>query len=148
MGKPNRWLFLRHPEGFDDQMLETFRASCKVWQAKIEAILEGWDHLSPYHKMLKPSYEFFPIEVDDEGKIVRLPLGGNLSYGAAKTFEDAFPSELFEFFPMWFQLDLDWGMQGAPRPLKTIRWAPVQPAWDRNKLRNQHFFRRPSDDSE
>ena len=139
----NRWFHLRHPEGFDDTFFQTFRAECRIWRAYIEAVLEGWDYLSPGRSGIpKPVYEFGEAMLEEDGKVVTFSIGGEVSYGALKFFEDEFPQQLYMDFPLWFRLDLEFGRRDLLGWSPVTRWWPLIDPEKREAVRSSPLFQR------
>lgn len=107
MSEPDRWLHLRHPEGFSDAQLALFQAHCRIWRAYTEAVLAEWATLEPGGGPA-PRYVFF--EPTREGDTVTLPVGGEQTLASRAMFEDAASHLLSDFFPLRFRLGLEEGL--------------------------------------
>lgn len=125
MGVPNRWMHLRHPDGFDDAMFEMFRAQCDVWQAYVQAVTRHWSVLESRGR--PPEYEFFLPERSPDRRVVTLPVGGYQTLGSRATFEDANSRLLWDYLPLEMKKLLDEGLTetiNSTRGPETF-WRPV-----------------------
>ena len=104
----NRWLHLRHPDGFDDDMFECFVAGCALWDAYVQTSLRERTRLG------RPdgpaSYVCLPPTRSDDRTVVTLPLAANSTVGSRASYEDAGSYLLREFFPLAFHLGLEEGL--------------------------------------
>jgi len=121
---PNRWLHLRHPDGFSDPMVERFAAQARIWQAYVAAVLAEWPTLEPRHRTV-PSYVFFPPTRTADR--VTLPVGGDYTVGSRAMFEDGASHLLSDHFPLAFRLGLDEGLTETTDAAKgpVTHWRPV-----------------------
>jgi len=106
-------MHLRHPDGFDDDHFEQFRAHCEVWRAYVCAVTANWAVLQS--KGQPPEYEFFPPERSQDRRVVTLPVGGYHTLGSRAIFEDAAAWLLSDFFPLPFKLLLEEGLTESLR---------------------------------
>ena len=141
----NRWYMLRHPRGFDAALLATFAASCHLWQAKLQALVAGWEQLDPYRSFPRPTYEFGALESSPEHRLVMLPVGGECSHGVRHLFEDEFPRELYVHFPGWFQLELELGRKDLSAGDGEIAWRPLYSPERVRTLRELPGYRAPEE---
>src|SRR5688572_1170777 len=95
MGEPNRWLHLRHPDGFDDSRFAVFAAQCRVWQAHVNAVLAEGEVLL---ERPPPTIEHFAPERSAERTVVTLPVGGEFDH-ATRRIELGRAYLLWEWFP-------------------------------------------------
>lgn len=109
MTQPNRWLHLRHPDGFSDEMFAMFESHCRIWRAYAEAVLAEWGTIEPTHAET-PRYVFFDPIREDDGKTVTLPVGGHYTLASRVTLENAGSHLLSDFFPIRFKLGLEEGL--------------------------------------
>ena len=109
MNEPNRWLHLRHPQGFTDEDFERFRAHCEVWQAYVSAVLANWSLLVT-NTGQAPNYIFFEPELSPDRKIATLPVGGDSNLGSRSMFENGASRMLSEYFPWDFKQQLEEGL--------------------------------------
>ncbi|MCA9685879.1 MAG: hypothetical protein KC457_27125 [Myxococcales bacterium] len=130
MSEANRWLHLRHPDGFSDEMFAMFAAHCRIWQAYTKAVLAEWATLEPGHPRT-PSYVFF--EPTRDGNIVTLPVGGDYTLGSRATFENAASHLLSDFFPIHFRIGLEEGLTETTDLSRgpATNWRPVMPVPER-----------------
>src|SRR5258705_988358 len=103
--KPNRWLHLRHPDGFAEQRFEQFVAHCHVFEAYAKALLENWRAIGA-GRHDPPEYEFGVAEISADRKVVSLPLGGTSTIGSRATIENASSQLLWRFFQPNFREQL------------------------------------------
>ena len=111
--KPNRWLHLRHPNGFDDERFAEFEAHCKMFEAYIQTALSNAHHLSGLKSSIgepPPTYIFFQPELSDDQKVATLPIGGNNTLGTRANFENGLSWMLSFYMPMDFKEDLEEGI--------------------------------------
>lgn len=109
--RPNRWLHVRHPAGFDTEQFAKFEAHCRIFRAYVEAVLAEWPLLRAGE--LPPQYEFFDAELSHDRTIATLPLGGEQTLGTRHQLEDMRSRMLWEHFPAAFQLELEEGLTEA-----------------------------------
>jgi hypothetical protein len=123
--QPNRWFYIRHPNGFSPKMFECFKAQCRIWRAHVEAIRDNWEYIDilSSNEKSEQGYIFFEPQLSEDGQVVKLGLGGEPSYSELLTFEDNFPEDLYKYFPIDFQLDLELGRPSSPG--EKIRWWPL-----------------------
>jgi hypothetical protein len=79
--KPNQWLHLKHPDGFDDKRFAEFEAHCRTFEAYVQTALNNTQYLSNLKTCVgEPPvrYIFFPPELSDDRKVATLPIGGLL----------------------------------------------------------------------
>jgi hypothetical protein len=72
--EPTDWFRVRHRDPFPDDAVVAFRASCAVYRAKIEAILQHWDELPLYGTTPKPGVVFLEPEVSADRRVMSLPV--------------------------------------------------------------------------
>lgn len=129
MSTPNRWLHLRHSDGFDDPMFAMFSAQCEVWKAYVRAVTEHWGILEAHYSATyrPPAYEFFSPERSTDRGVVTLPVGGYQTLGSRATFENAASRLLSEFFPLQFKLRLEEGLTETINPARGAEtfWRPL-----------------------
>lgn len=107
--RPNRWLHLRHPDGFSEQDFVQFQAHCRIWRAYTQAVLAEWTVLEPKHANV-PRYVFFEPTLSEDRRVATLPVGGAWTLGSRLTFENAASHLLSDFFPLQFKLNLEEGL--------------------------------------
>lgn len=122
--KPNRWLHLRHPEGFDEQRFSAFQAHCEVWKAYCQAVLREWSAL-PLMQGDAPRYVFFDPDISDDRFIVSLPLGGTITLDSRSVLENGASELLWQFFTIEFLLDLEEGITEDHGSGLVINWRRV-----------------------
>ncbi|MEZ4384647.1 MAG: hypothetical protein R3A79_25180 [Nannocystaceae bacterium] len=123
MDAPDRWLHLRHPDGFSDELFASFAAHCRLWRAYTEAVIADWSALNPSYAGPPPRYVFFE-PVRGEAGVVTLPIGGDYTVGSRALFEDYGSHLLSDFFPLEFKLRLEVGLT-EPRSGRPTSWRPV-----------------------
>jgi hypothetical protein len=101
---PNRWLRLRHPEGFSDDMFARFRAGARVWAAYVAAVL------AEEYRPGDVQYQVFEPEISADRTVVSLPIGGTQTLGSRSDFEDVHAYLLSRFMPLEFRRDLEEGI--------------------------------------
>lgn len=115
MTPPDRFLHLRHPDGFSDERFTLFVSHCRIWQAYVCAVLAEWHTIEPSHGRA-PAYLFFDPSRSSDGLQVTLPVGGDQTLASRATFEDAASHLLSDFFPFEFKLGLEEGLTETTRP--------------------------------
>ena len=120
MAEPNRWLHLRHPQGFSDERFEQFRAHCRVWRAHVAAVLENWARLplAAGGRGSPPNYKFFEPKLSADRTTVSLPLGGASTIGSRALIENACSRLLWQYFPIEFLRDLEEGLTETIDPAR------------------------------
>ena len=129
--RPNRWLHVRHPEGFDQERFEAFRAHCRVFRAYIESAMRESSLVGPQGA---PQYEFFEPELSIDRKTATLPVGGEQTLGSRHAFENWRSYMLWEWFPVSFIEGIEEGLTEAhpATGLPTTSWRRPTlriPAW-------------------
>ena len=105
---PNRFLHLRHPEGFSDDQFRKFRAGCRVWEAYMRAVLqEGILNCG------EVEYHCLPPSLSTDRTIASLPLAGKWTIGSRHHFEDMGSYLLREFLRTEFDDRLEEGLTEA-----------------------------------
>lgn len=107
MAEPDRWLHLRHPEGFTDHDAALFAAGCRIWWAHVQAVLAEWALLEPGHATVPHYVVFDPVH---EGTRLTLPLGGSSTLASRARFEDAASHLLSDAFPPLRRLHMEEGL--------------------------------------
>lgn len=148
MKPPNCWLYLRHPDGFTDEFFKCFQASCKIWQARVEATVAVWEYLLDLRSLGldKPDYSFSAPEISSDRKTVTLPYYSNATHGSKHVLEYHYPSELYCYFPQWFTLELELGRLEEGWRTKEIWWQRLYTPEKVRMLKNHPLFRRPGID--
>ena len=142
MAVPDRWYFLRHPEGFSPEMFNIFCAACRIWKAKLQAYEREWQVLPTFSSLPLPGYVFSEPELRDNSHIAAFGVGSDGNYVELKLLEEEFPSELYGHYPLWFHLDLDFGRQESNGWFPNLEWHPIVP--DRESVRDSIFYQKPS----
>jgi len=84
--EPTDWFRIRQPEPFTDEAVAAFRASCAVYRAKMEAVLDHWEDLPITRTVPKPTLVFFDAEVSKNGRVMSLPVRvENNTVGSARS---------------------------------------------------------------
>jgi hypothetical protein len=103
--QPNRWLRLRHPDGFSDEMFGRFQAGCRVWQTYVQSVLA-----ETFHQYGDVEYAFFAATLSEDRRTASLPVGGRWTLGARSHFENLSSYLLQEFLPLAFREGLEEGL--------------------------------------
>jgi hypothetical protein len=128
---PNRWLHVRHPEGFDPRQFEMFRAHCRLFRACVECALTDWRLIQEGEP---PRYEFFEPELSADRTTATLPIGGEQTLGSRHAFEDGRSYMLWEWFPISFIEKLEEGVTEMVTGRQATSWRKPSlriPAWAR-----------------
>lgn len=105
---PNRWLHLRHPEGFDEVRFDAFCAFCRIWGKLVEAYLADRRHIMGLVGEIE--YVVFPPTLSEDRKIASLPLGGSNTIGSRSFFEDHHWRRAWENFDVHFLMEAEEGI--------------------------------------
>jgi len=111
--KPNRWLHLKHPDGFDDERFAEFEAHCRIFENHVKAVLGNAQYLSNLKRSVGETpirYVFFQPELSDDRKIATLPIGGENTLGTRANFENGLSWMLWYYMPVGFKRDLEEGI--------------------------------------
>lgn len=128
---PNRWLHVRHPDGFSAAQFDRFRASCRVFRAYVETALTEWVALEGD---AGPRYEFYEPELSADRTVATLPLGGAGTLKTRHDFEDLRSVMLWEWFPASFIAKIEEGITESVTGTRTTTWRKPAlriPGWHR-----------------
>lgn len=103
-----RWLRLRHPDGFSDEMFERFHSGCALWDAYVQTSVREWQRLgapdgAPHYTCLEPKRSA-------DRKVVTLPLAGSSTLGSRAKYGNAGSYLLRSFLPLDFHLGVEEGL--------------------------------------
>lgn len=104
----NRWLRLRHPEGFSVEMFDCFRSGCELWLAYVQVSIRERERLGINEGA--PQYTASPPELSADRLVASLPLAGHSTLGSRSRYEDGASYLLREFFPFDFAQRLEEGL--------------------------------------
>jgi len=136
----DRWYYLRHPDGFSDELFSCVVSGLATWRNDVEARLRHWVHSGL--SGAAPEYEWYPAELSEDRKVTTIPVGGKGTYGSYHLFEETIPKELWRYLPSWFVIDLDAGRRDEAGWFPDISWSPCYPPEEREAARR--VFRRPT----
>jgi hypothetical protein len=98
--EPTDWFRIRHREPFSEEAVAAFRASCAVYRAKMEAILQHWDGLPTVRTTPKPEVTFFEPEVSADRRTMSLPIRvERMTLGSRSLFQSTASRELYAYLP-------------------------------------------------
>jgi hypothetical protein len=126
MSAPNRWLHLRHPDGFDERAFGQFRAHCRVFRAYVNELLQNWEDIGAGNYEA-PAYEFFEPEISADRTIVTLPIGGASVLGTHARIENGSSHMLWRFFRPSFREKLEEGITENIGHGNQTNWRKVPP---------------------
>lgn len=106
---PNRYFHLRNSKQFSPEQFERFRQNCVTWELFVFEELCNWSSDFLHMKYPVPQYEFGKSELSSDGFVATLPIGGEPDYVGVKTFEDYYPSELWQWFSLEFTRSFELG---------------------------------------
>jgi hypothetical protein len=106
--EPDRWLRLRHPEGFSAEMFDCFRSGCTLWLAYVQVRMRERERLQINEGA--PQYTAFAPELSADGLVASLPLAGRSTLGSRARYENFASYLLREFFPFDFSQRLEEGL--------------------------------------
>lgn len=95
------WFRIRHADPFPPEAVAAFRASCAIYQAKMEAILQHWEELPTVGRGPKPVVTFFKPEVSEDGRVLSLPVRvENKTLGSRSLFQSTASRDLYAYLPL------------------------------------------------
>ncbi len=98
--EPTDWFRIRHSEPFPEEAVAAFRASCAVYRAKMQAILEHWTELPISRETPEPSVVFFDPEVSADGRIMSLPVRDEtMTLGSRALLQSTASRDLYSYLP-------------------------------------------------
>ena len=106
----NRWLHLRHPQGFSEELLERFQAGCRIWRAYVEALLTDWRYTPNAGSAAAPRFVICDPELSADRRVATLPLGGEQTLGSRARIENQSCFLLRAYLPSEFKCDLEEGL--------------------------------------
>jgi hypothetical protein len=136
----DRWYYLRHPEGFSDDLLACVNSGLAIWRNDVEAQCRHWRHTGL--KGEPPDYQWYPAELSKDRLTVTIPLGGKGTYGSYHRFEETIPKDFWRYLPNWFVLDLEAGRRDTAGWFPEVSWSPCYPPEKREAART--VFPRPT----
>ena len=136
----DRWYYLRHPEGFSDDLFSCVVSGLAAWQADVEARVRHWHHSGLGGT--PPEYEWYPAELSADRLMVTIPVGGKGTYGSYHLFEETPPKDLWRYLPGWFVIDLESGRRDTAGWYPEVAWTSCYPPEEREAARR--VFPRPS----
>jgi hypothetical protein len=81
-----------------------------MYRARVQALLENWEHLAPTKGTPIPSIEFFRPELSADERIASLPLRmEGVTLGSRSLLQEA-ARDLYVFLPIAFKLDVEMGV--------------------------------------
>ena len=107
---PNRWLRLRHPQGFDNEGFALFQVHVAIFRWYVEALLVHFQKLPYYQSHPEIQYVFFAPEISSDRQVVSLPLGGKRTLATRGKIENWSSYMLWQFFPKDFLQELEEGL--------------------------------------
>lgn len=129
--EPNRWLHLRHSDGFEDPEWTIFQANCRVLEAYVRACLSeaGIFRMTSADGYADPDYTFFAPTLSKDGTTATLPLAGPSNLHTRATFENGSAWMLSDHLPLKFRLRCEEGLT-EPAVSRGTSWRPV--TWRRS----------------
>jgi len=125
--EPTRWLRLRHPSGFSDEMFECFRAGCSLWDSYVQTSIRERSRLGARDGA--PHYVCLDPELSTDRLVASLPLAAQSTIGSRAHYEDSASYLLREFFTFEFTRELEEGLTediGDGRGLQTNWRSPMK----------------------
>jgi hypothetical protein len=104
----NRWLHLRHPDGFSSEMFDCFRSGCALWLAYVQVSIQERERLG--NDDGSPRYAALPPELSADRLVASLPLAAHSTLGSRARYENMAAYLLREFFPLDFSQRLEEGL--------------------------------------
>jgi hypothetical protein len=140
--EPTDWFRVRHAEPFPPEAVVAFKASCAIYRAKMETMLQHWDHLPTVGHGPKPVVTFFEPEVSTDGRVLSLPVRvENMTLGSRSLFQSTASRELYALLPFPIVFGVEVGLtepalQGTG--WRNDWWNPHED----NSLKPEEAFRR------
>ena len=126
MATPDRWMHLRHPDGFGPEAWQIFQANCRIFAAYVHATLAEADALdlraAPGHP--DPAYTFHPPTLSPDRAVASLPISGPSTLGTRGRFENASAWMLSDHLLLSFRLRCEEGLT-EPKISPQTAWRPV-----------------------
>lgn len=120
---PNRWLHLRHAEGFSDDLFRRFEAGCRLWLSFAHASIDEHQRLGePFGEV---DYRAGPPTLSADRRVATLPVGGPWTLGSRSAFENGSAWMLSHFMFVWDELKLEQGLTEDTGGGASTSWRPV-----------------------
>jgi hypothetical protein len=140
--EPTDWFRVRHPDPFPEDAVVAFRASCAVYRAKVEAILQHWDEMPLLRTVPKPEVLFLDPEVSKDRRVMSLPVHvGNKTLGSRSFLQSTASLDLCSFLPFSVIPDIEVGLTEPAFEGSGWRhdwWSPHKD----NSIKPEELFRR------
>ena len=109
--EPTDWFRIRHPDPFSREAVAAFRASCVIYRARIQAILQHWDELPTVGTGPKPVVTFFAPEISRDGRVLSLPVRiENKTLSSRSLFQSTASRELYAYLPVAVIVGIEVGL--------------------------------------
>ena len=98
--QPTVWFRVRHRDPFSEEAFATFRASCAVYRARLQAMLEHWENLPTNARTAKPTVHFLEPELSEDRRIMSLPLHvEGITLGSRSLIQQTASQDLYAYLP-------------------------------------------------
>jgi hypothetical protein len=105
------WFRIRHREPFSEETFATFRASCAVYRAKLEAIFENWESLPTVGTTPKPTVHFLEPELSEDRRVMSLPLRvEGMTLGSRSLLQQTASRDLYAYLPFPLVAEIEVGL--------------------------------------
>lgn len=130
--EPTDWFRIRHRDPFSEEAFATFRASCAVFKARLEAMLEHWDDLPTMRRTVKPTVHFLEPELSEDRRVMSLPLRvEGMTLGSRSLIQQTASQDLYAYLPFPLVAEVEVGLTEAAFSGEGWRhdwWKPGQDA--------------------
>ena len=108
---PTDWFRVRHEKPFSEDAYAAFRASCAIFQARVEATLENWTQIPSLAKLPKPKITFLQPELSSDARVMSLPIRlEGQTIGCRSLLQTAAAAELHMHLPPPVLLEVEIGV--------------------------------------
>jgi hypothetical protein len=109
--EPTDWFRIRHADPFPPEAVAAFRASCAIYRAKMETMLQHWEHLPAVGRGPKPVLTFFEPEVSKDGRVLSMPVRvENKTLGSRSLLQTTASNELYAYLPRPMVFEIEVGL--------------------------------------
>lgn len=120
---PNRWLHLRHAEGFSDDLFCRFEAGCRLWLSFARTCIDERRRLGEV--LGEVDYRAGSPALSADRRVATLPVGGPWTLGSRSAFEDGSAWLLSHFMTHPDTLHIEQGLTEDIGQGPATSWRPV-----------------------
>ena len=108
---PTDWFRVRHEKPFSEDAYAAFRASCAIFQARVEATLENWTQIPSLAKLPAPKITFLQPELSSDARVMSFPIRvEGQTIGCRSLLQTAAAAELHMHLPPPVLLEVEIGV--------------------------------------